>query len=215
MSLDFLKNKTHNMNNLMQNMNKKYFISLVLFSVLGFAQTSESKSKTMEFYVSPNIQIGYNLNNSVKNKQYQNDEYYQHYVRPYLPNDFTYGIGVVGGYQLLPFFGIGTGIKYNYISDNFHLLNWVVQPKFFIGKDEQKFTIELEYGKQFNHSNISNTKYFGGKIGYQDSFSKNLNQEFGLFLYNGNYTFSNTKFIGISYNITFFSNRNYTVYGEN
>lgn len=195
-------------------MKKNLLLLILLFSTFVFGQSEENKSKTMGFYISPNVQIGYNLGNSIKDNQNKDSPYYQQYVAPYVPNDFTYGIGVVGGYHILPFFALGTGLKYNYVTDNLHLLNWTVQPKFIFGKDEGKFVLELEYGKQFNQSNISNTHYFGGKLGYQDSFSKNLLQEGGLFIYKYNSAVSNAFFIGISVSATIFSNKKYTVYGQ-
>ena len=134
-------------------MKKNLLVLTLFFSVLAFAQSEEKYSKTMGFYISPNVQVGYNLGNSIKDSQHKNDAYYQQYISPYLPNDFTYGVGVVGGYQLLSFFALGTGIKYNYISDNLHLLNWIVQPKFIIKGDTAATTFEFEYGKQFNQSN--------------------------------------------------------------
>lgn len=195
-------------------MKKNLLVLTLFFSVLAFAQSEEKYSKTMGFYISPNIQAGYNFGNSIKDSQHKDDAYYQQYISPYLPNDFTYGVGVVGGYQLLSFFALGTGIKYNYISDNLHLLNWIVQPKFIIKGDTAATTFEFEYGKQFNQSNVNDTHYFGGKIGYQDFFSKRLNQEIGLFLYRYNSNVSNAWFIGLSGSITVFSKKNYTVYGK-
>lgn len=185
-----------------------------LLPLIMFAQSS-SESKTMGFYISPNIQVGYNLGNSIKDSQNRDSPYYQQYVRPNLPNDFTYGIGVAGGYQLFSFFALGTGLKYNYIADSLHLLNWTIQPKFFLGKDNGwKGIVELEYGSQINSANVENSKYYGLKIGFQDSFSKRLNQEFGLFLQSHDFTFSNATFIGFSISATIFSNKNYTVYGK-
>lgn len=195
-------------------MKRNLLFLAVFFSFLASGQSENNKSKTMGFYISPTIQVGYNLGNSIKNNQNKDSPYYQQYVAPYLPNDFTYGIGVVGGYHFLPFFALGTGLKYNYVSDNLHLLNWTVQPKFIFGKDEGKFILEFEYGKQFNHSNVNDTHYFGGKIGYQDSFSKHLIQEGGLFIYRYNSNVSNAYFIGLSVSATIFSNKNYTVYGK-
>ena len=168
----------------------------------------------MGFYISPNLQVGYNLGNSIKDSQNQDSPYYRQYVAPNLPNKLTYGLGVTGGYHLLPFFALGAGIRYNYISENLHLLNWTVQPKFIFGADEGKFVVEFEYGKQFNQSNINNTHYFGGKLGYQDSFSKYLLQEGGLFIYRYSSGVSNAFFVGITVSAVVFSNKKYTVYGQ-
>lgn len=195
-------------------MKKILLFSTFILSVLAFGQSEDDKSKTMGFYISPNVQIGYNLGNSIKDNQNKDSPYYQQNVAPYLPNDFTYGVGIVGGYHIFSFFALGTGIKYNYISDNLHLLNWTVQPKFIFGKDEGKFIVKFEYGKQLNNSNVNNSHYFGGKLGYQDSFSKRLLQEGGLFLYRYNSDITNATFVGISVGATIFSNRKYTVYGN-
>ena len=196
-------------------MKKILLFSALVFSLLTFGQSEENKSKTMGFYISPNVQFGYNLGNSISKTQYQDSPYYQQYVEPNLPNKLTYDIGVIGGFHLLPFFAIGTGLKYNYVADNLHVLNWTIQPKFIFGKEEGKFIIEFEYGKQFNQSNISNTHYFGGKLGYQESFSKSLLQEGGLFIYRYNSAVSNVYFIGLSVGATIFTNKKYTIYGEN
>lgn len=189
------------------------FISLLSF-IKTFSQSDEHKNETMGFYISPSVQVGFNLGNKIKSNQHKDSDNYQHNVAPYLPNDFTYGVSVVGGYQVFRFMAIGTGFRYNYITDNFHLLNWAIQPKFFFGKDDGKVVLELEYGKQINQSIVSNTNYFGGKLAWQDSLSKGLNQELGVFLYGGNYTLSNTYFVGLSFGITIFSQKNYTVYGN-
>ncbi|MNK34475.1 hypothetical protein D3C87_529830 [compost metagenome] len=190
-------------------MKKTLLISTLVFSVLIFGQ---NESKTMGFYISPNIQAGYNLGNSIAESQNRDSQYYQQEIAPNLPNKLTYGIAVVGGYHILPFFALGTGLKYNYVADNLHLLNWTVQPKFIFGKEEGKFVLEFEYGKQFNQSNINDTHYFGGKIGYQESFSKHLIQEGGLFIYRYNSHVSNAYFIGLSFGATIFTNKKYSVY---
>lgn len=195
-------------------MERIIFLSAVLFSSFVFGQSEENSSKTMGFYVSPNVQLGYNLGNSITDSQNKDSAYYQENVAPYLPNDFTYGIGIVGGYQIFRFFALGTGIRYNFVADDQHLLNWIVQPRFYLGKADWKGFIELEYGKQFNHSNVNNTENYGLKIGYQDSFSKRINNEFGFFIYSQNYHLSTATFVGVSFGITIFSKKNYTVYGE-
>lgn len=186
---------------------------MILISISGWAQ--ETASNRMGFYLSPTLQVGYNLGNSIKNDQNRDSPYYQEYVRPYLPNDFTYGIGAALGYQMFSFFGIGTGIQYNYIADSLHLLSWTLQPKFFIGKDNGgKTIIELEYGRQLNQAKVNDSEHYGLKLGYQDSFSKRLNQEFGLFLRSDQFKYTNAMFIGAYCSAIIFSNKKYTVYGK-
>ncbi|MDN5626909.1 hypothetical protein SAMN05660493_02026 [Epilithonimonas bovis DSM 19482] len=193
---------------------KHFLLFMTLIGITNTFAQETAKSKTMGFYISPNVQVGYNLGNSIKDSQHKNDAYYQQYVSPYLPNDFTYGLGVVGGYHILPFFALGTGLRYNFIANNQHLLNWVVQPKFFFGNNDDKGFLELEYGTQINHSNVNNTNFYGLKIGYLESFSKRLNSDISFFIYSQNYDKSGAVFIGVSFGATIFTNKNYTVYGK-
>lgn len=195
-------------------MKRILLFSSFIFSIIVFGQSGENKRKTMGLYISPNVQIGYNLGNSIKDNQNKDSPYYQQNVKPFLPNDFTYGIGVVGGYHLFSFLALGAGVRYNFVANDQHLLNWTVVPKFIFGKDEGKFIVEFEYGKQFNHSNINQSQYFGAKLGYQDSFSKRLIQEGGLFIHSYNASVSNTTFIGLYFGAIIFSNKKYTVYGN-
>ncbi|QQQ29706.1 hypothetical protein [Chryseobacterium indoltheticum] len=167
----------------------------------------------MNFYFNPTLNVGYNVKNQSKRNQNADSQYYQNYVSPYLPNDFTYGISAVGGYNFLPNFAIGTGLKYSYIDPNFHLIYWLIQPKFIFNPGDEAFFIDVTYGKQINSSVISNSEFWGLKLGLQVAYSKRLSQEGGLFFETLQASRSNTLFIGLSYGITIFSNKNYTVEG--
>lgn len=197
-------------------MKKIISLCFLVLSLCLWAQDDSSKSKTMGFYISPSVHVGYNLSNkSQKREDEQSAAYQQGYARYSYPNDFMYGIGFVGGYHILPFFSIGTGLKYHFVADDIHTVNWTIQPKFLIGKDDDKFTVELEYGKQLNKSNINDTEYYGLKLGYQVAFSQRLNQEFGVFVYSGNYNTRNPLFLGLSFQAIIFINKNYTGYSSN
>ncbi|WP_147293580.1 hypothetical protein [Chryseobacterium indoltheticum] len=167
----------------------------------------------MNFYFNPTLNVGYNVKNQSKRNQNVDSQYYQNYVSPYLPNDFTYGISAVGGYNFLPNFAIGTGLKYSYIDPNFHLMYWLIQPKFIFNPGDEAFFIDVTYGKQINSSVISNSEFWGVKLGLQVAYSKRLSQEGGLVFETLQASRSNTLFIGLSYGITIFSNKNYTVEG--
>lgn len=188
-------------------------ISVLLFSVSAFSQIDDSKKPKMNFYFNPTLNVGYNVKNHSKRNQNRDSQYYQDYVSPYLPNDFTYGISAVGGYNFLPNFAVGTGLKYSYIDPNFHLMYWLVQPKFIFNPGDEAFFIDVTYGKQINNSVISNSEFWGLKLGLQVAYSKRLSQEGGLVFETLQASRSNTLFIGLSYGITVFSNKNYTVEG--
>lgn len=188
-------------------------ILVLLSSITVFSQVEDSKKPKMNFYFNPTLNVGYNVKNQSKRNQNADSQYYQNYVSPYLPNDFTYGISAVGGYNFLPNFAIGTGLKYSYIDPNFHLIYWLIQPKFIFNPGDEAFFIDVTYGKQINSSVISNSEFWGLKLGLQVAYSKRLSQEGGLVFETLQASRSNTLFIGLSYGITIFSNKNYTVEG--
>ncbi len=188
-------------------------ILVLLSSITVFSQVEDSKKPKMNFYFNPTLNVGCNVKNQSKRNQNADSQYYQNYVSPYLPNDFTYGISAVGGYNFLPNFAIGTGLKYSYIDPNFHLMYWLIQPKFIFNPGDEAFFIDVTYGKQINSSVISNSEFWGLKLGLQVAYSKRLSQEGGLVFETLQASRSNTLFIGLSYGITIFSNKNYTVEG--
>lgn len=188
-------------------------ILVLLSSITVSSQVNTSKKPKMNFYFNPTLNVGYNVKNQSKRNQNADSQYYQNYVSPYLPNDFTYGISAVGGYNFLPNFAIGTGLKYSYIDPNFHLMYWLIQPKFIFNPGDEAFFIDVTYGKQINSSVISNSEFWGLKLGLQVAYSKRLSQEGGLVFETLQASRSNTLFIGLSYGITIFSNKNYTVEG--
>ncbi|AYZ11274.1 hypothetical protein EGY05_04750 [Chryseobacterium arthrosphaerae] len=189
-------------------------IKLSLF-LLGFAfckafsQDVETKKPKMDFYVNPSLNVGFNINNK---NQSNNSQYIE---KKSVLGNMTYGITAIGGYNFLPNFAIGTGLKYSFIQDNYHLLYWVIQPKFIFSPGDRPFYIDINYGKQLNHSAVSKTEFWGARIGMQVSYSKRLSQEGGIVLESHKLKEGvDGFFIGLSYGISVFSNKNYTGYGE-
>lgn len=190
-----------------------FLVVLLMISLQLFSQVDPSKKPKMDFYLNTNLNAGYNLGNRIKENQNKDSYDYQQNVAPFLPNDFTYGISAIGGYNFLPNFAIGTGLKYSYIDPNFHIMYWVIQPKVIFNPGDEAFFIDLTYGKQFNQSVVSNADFWSLKAGIQVSYSKRLSQEGGLFLEGAQLGNTGAVFIGISYGITIFSNKNYTIEG--
>ncbi|MGG7438896.1 hypothetical protein [Chryseobacterium arthrosphaerae] len=163
----------------------------------------------MDFYVNPSLNVGFNINNK---NQSNNSQYIE---KKSVLGNMTYGITAIGGYNFLPNFAIGTGLKYSFIQDNYHLLYWVIQPKFIFSPGDRPFYIDINYGKQLNHSAVSKTEFWGARIGMQVSYSKRLSQEGGIVLESHKLKEGvDGFFIGLSYGISVFSNKNYTGYGE-
>lgn len=184
-----------------------------MISLQLFSQVDPTKKPKMDFYFNSNLNVGYNLGNRIKENQNKDSYDYQQNIAPFLPNDFTYGISAIGGYNFLPNFAIGTGLKYSYIDPNFHIMYWMIQPKVIFNPGDEAFVIDLTYGKQFNKSVVSNADFWSLKAGIQVSYSKKLSQEGGLFLEGSQLGNTGAVFIGISYGITIFSNKNYTIEG--
>ncbi|MFS4429063.1 hypothetical protein [Chryseobacterium sp. S90] len=185
-----------------------FFIFVFAFLKI-FSQDTESGKSKMDFYFNPSLNIGFNIK---KKDQANNSQYIEN--KSSLGN-LTYGVTAIVGYNFLPNFALGTGIKYSFIQDNYHLMYWVIQPKIIFSPGERPFYIDINYGKQLNHSVVSDTEFWGGRLGMQVSYSKRLSQEGGI-------VFESHKlkdradgfFIGLSYGITIFSNKNYTGYGK-
>lgn len=188
---------------------KLSFFLIVFTCIKAFSQDTEKKQK-MDFYFNPSLNVGFNINNKSQNK---NDS--QYIETPSALGNLTYGITAIGGYNFLPNFAVGTGLKYSFAQDNYHLIYWVIQPKFIFSPGDRPFYIDVNYGKQINSSVVSGTEFWGARFGMQVSYSKKLSQEGGIVfeshkLKEGHDGF----FIGLSYGISIFSNKNYTVYGR-
>ena len=188
---------------------KKLIIVLALLSFLkAFSQQAETTKQTMGFYFNPSLHLGFKLN---KEKEGPNNT---QYITSEPPRKIMYGITAIGGYNFLPNFALGTGFRYSFIQDNYHLIYLMVQPKFIFDPGDRPFYIELNYGKQLNHSAVSDAEFWGGRLGMQVSYTKRISQEGGIFLEAHKLGNSNPFFVGISYGVTIFSNKNYTGYGE-
>lgn len=194
---------------------KKIFLLTCLYcSGFGLSQQQQNKKQSMGFYINPTLNLGYNLGNRIRDNQNKDSQYYQQYVSPYLPNKITYGITAVAGYNFLPNLALGSGLKYSFIDDNFHLLYWVIQPKIIFSPGDNPFFVEVNYGKQINNAVVSDAEFWGARLGIQVSYSKRLSQEGGIILESHKFDNSSAVFVGLSYGITIFSNKNYTGYGE-
>jgi hypothetical protein len=193
---------------------KKIFLLTCLYCS-GFALSQQqNKKQSMGFYINPTLNLGYNLSNRIRDNQNKDSQYYQQYVSPYLPNKITYGITAVAGYNFIPNLALGSGLKYSFIDDNFHLLYWVIQPKIIFRPGDNPFFVEVNYGKQINNAVVSDAEFWGARLGIQVSYSKRLSQEGGIVLESHKFDNSSAVFVGLSYGITIFSNKNYTGYGE-
>ncbi len=190
---------------------KKLSTLLLLVSIFGFSQTE--KKPIQGFYFSPEVSAGFNLSNIItSNRDERNNVENQYTI---YPNDFSYGISAVAGFNFIPNLSLGGGIKYTYTTDNFHVLYGIIQPKilFNVGDGEPVF-IDLTYGFQLNKSVVDNADLYGIKVGKLVSHSKRLSQQGGFYLEGQQLGNTGVTFVGIFYGLTIFSNKNYNEYGK-
>ena len=135
---------------------------LLLVSIFGFSQSE--KRPIQGFYFSPEVSAGFNLSNIIasnRDKRSNPENQYTTY-----PNDFSYGISAVAGFNFIPNLSLGGGIKYTYTTNNFHILYGIIQPKILFNvEDGEPVFIDLTYGFQLNKSVVDNADFFGIKVG--------------------------------------------------
>ena len=93
-------------------MKKLLLLTTLCGSLLSFSQNTETKKQKMDFYFNPSVNLGYNI---FKEKEVPNNT---QYMVPKAPNKISYAITAIGGYNFLPNFALGTGIKYSFLQDN-------------------------------------------------------------------------------------------------
>ncbi|MDQ0475574.1 hypothetical protein [Chryseobacterium sp. MDT2-18] len=191
---------------------KKKYLLLLLVSISGFGQ--KQKRPIQGFYFSPELSAGFNLSNMIKsNRDRENDPNYLNNNN--YPNDFSYGISAVAGFNFIPNLSLGGGLKYTYTVDNFHILYGIIQPKILFNVDDgEPVFIDLTYGFQLNKSVVDNSDLYGIKVGKLVSHSKRLSQQGGFYLEGQQLGNTGVTFVGVFYGLTVFSNKNYNEYGK-
>ena len=190
---------------------KKLSILLLLVSIFGFSQTE--KRPIQGFYFSPEVSGGFNLSNIIEGNRDRDNNLNNPPVN--YPNDFSYGISAVAGFNFIPNLSLGGGIKYTYTTDNFHILYGIIQPKILFNVDDgEPVFIDLTYGFQLNRSVVDNADLYGIKVGKLFSHSKRLSQQGGFYLEGQQLGNTGVTFVGIFYGLTIFSNKNYNEYGK-
>lgn len=190
---------------------KKIYYLFLLVSIFGFGQTK--KTPIQGFYFSPEVNAGFNLSNIIKSNREEKSNPQNQYIN--YPNDFSYGISAVAGFNFIPNLSLGGGIKYTYTTDNFHIMYGIIQPKILFNIDDgEPAFIDLTYGFQLNKSVVDNADLFGIKVGKLVSHSKRLSQQGGFYFEGQQLGNTGVTFVGIFYGLTIFSNKNYNEYGK-
>lgn len=184
---------------------------LLLASIFGFSQSE--KRPIQGFYFSPEVSAGFNLSNIIEGNRDRDNNPNNPPVN--YPNDFSYGISAVSGFNFIPNLSLGGGIKYTYTTDNFHILYGIIQPKILFNVDDgEPVFIDLTFGFQLNKSVVDNADLYGIKVGKLVSHSKRLSQQGGFYLEGQQLGNTGVTFVGVFYGLTIFSNKNYNEYGK-
>ena len=192
---------------------KKFCILFLLISSLGFSQTRSEKRPIQGFYFSPELSAGFNLSNIIEGNRDRDNNPNNPPVN--YPNDFSYGISAVAGFNFIPNLSLGSGLKYTFTSDNFHILYGIIQPRILLNVDDgEPVFIDLTYGFQLNKSAVEAADLYGIKVGKLVSHSKRLSQQGGLYFEGQQLGNTGVTFVGVFYGITLFSNKNYNEYGK-
>ena len=192
---------------------KKIILLVLLFSIFGFGQTKSEKKPIQGFYFSPELSAGFNLSNIIQSNRDQKNDPKNQYTT--YPNDFSYGTSAVVGFNFIPNLSLGSGLKYTFTSDNFHILYGIIQPRILLNVDDgEPVFIDLTYGFQLNKSVVDNADLFGIKVGKLVSHSKRLSQQGGLYFEGQQLGNTGVTFVGLFYGLTIFSNKNYNEYGK-
>ena len=184
-------------------MKRTLFIFLIIISSSSFAQESPKK---LGFFTSFDVNIGLDLADMIRRNRVQSD--YEESQLP--PGKFNYGITGMVGYQAFKWFSISGGLRYSFIDPNYHLVYYKVQPQFYLNSDsDDDFTfLFLNFGNKLNETAAKKASFVGIGIGKTETLSKRFGHQFQVSLDFQKIDHDTNVFIGISYGIILFSNKN-------
>ncbi|MBU4538312.1 MAG: hypothetical protein L6264_10715 [Weeksellaceae bacterium] len=175
----------------------------LLISVFGFAQEKPNKLGVFGTF---DANVGFDLGDIIRTNQAKTD--YEKSQLP--PGKFNYGFSSQIGFQPLNWFALGGGLRYSYIDPNYHMLYAMVQPTFFIGdrKEEDFLYIYGNYGTKINQTATKQGDFVGLGIGKIEPLGKHFGHKFQIYLEDQILDNEGNIFIGLSYGIVIFSNKN-------
>lgn len=179
---------------------------MVLLSSLCFGQNKINNK--LHFFGVAQADIGLDLG-SIVNPDTNVDGTPNYYSEN--PTYFTYGLTTKAGYQPFNWLALSSGLRYSFISPKFHNLYWLIQPYFFFSPAEDKdFNyLTFNYGTQINSTQgRSHNGFIGIGIGKFDLVGQNFAQKLQLNLDVHTTLNDAVWFLGLSYGIVIFSNKN-------
>lgn len=184
-------------------MKKFSFLFSILMGTCFFAQMSSEK---LGFFSSVEANVGFDLAHIIKENQAVTD--YEKAQVP--PGKFNYGFHAQAGYQPLNWFSLAGGLRYSYIDPNFHLLYVTLQPNFYISDpmDEYFEYLFASIGQKINRTAAENAGFAGIGFGKMTPLTTRFGQKFQLYLEDQLVDGNGSVFVGLSYGIVLFSNKN-------
>ena len=184
-------------------MKKLILLFFIASSIFLYSQKTTTK---LGVFTSLDANIGFDLGSMIRNSKAKTD--YEKSKLP--PGKYNYGFSVLAGYQPFNWFSVSGGLRYSYIDPNFHLIYYKVQPNFYINDPESDDLVYLfaNFGNKINHTAAKNAGFVGIGIGAIEPLSKRFGHQFQVSLDDQIIDGESSVFIGISYGIILFSNKN-------
>ena len=183
---------------------KKFLIFSILFiSVFNFAQEKPIK---LGFFTSVDVNVGFDLGDLIRSNQAKTD-----YERSQLPpGKLNYGVSGMIGFHPLKWFSISGGLRYSFIDPNYHLIYYKIQPQFYLGNngDDDLNYLFFNFGSKLNETAANTAGFVGIGFGKIETLSKRFGHQFQLSLDDQIIDGNGSIFIGLSYGIILFSNKN-------
>ena len=181
---------------------------LIVMCLLAYALLfSQKENLKLGYFGSVQADAGLDLGSIIRKPADPND-YYS--AKDQFPTYFSYGFTGQLGYQPLNWFAIAGGLRYSYISPKFHNLYWMVQPYFFVSNpiDKEFQYITLNFGRQINTTHgLRDNGFIGLGVGGFGLINERVAQKIQLNL-DMQVADDAVWFLGFSYGITVFSNKN-------
>lgn len=184
-------------------MNRSLLFFLLVFSACAFGQ---EKAQKLGFHASLDANIGLDLADIIRTRQAKSD----YEISQLPPGKFNYGFSAMAGYQPLSWLSLNGGLRYSYIDPNFHLIYYKIQPNFYLGdpNDEDFLYLFTNFGMKINETAAQKAGFFGIGVGKIEPLSTRFGHQFQAHLDIQGIDDEALVFVGLSYGITLFSNKN-------
>ncbi|MEC5156159.1 hypothetical protein [Chryseobacterium sp. MP_3.2] len=184
-------------------MKKSLFLGFLIFASVFSAQEKSSK---LGVFTSFDLNVGFDLGDIIRTNQAK-DEYE---LSQLPPGKFNYGTSLLVGVQPLNWFSLSAGLRYSYIDPNYHLVYYKIQPNFYLGdsSDQDFLYLFANVGSKLNETAAEKASFVGVGIGKIEPLSKRFGHQFQVSLDNQIINREGNIFIGITYGIILFGNKN-------